>query len=276
MPTLRIESRDNPKLKLARRVRDGREKDLIFVEGLRLSEDAMQSSIGISFAIVRDDFGSDARQSDLVQRLENRDIEILTISEKLFSTVSETRSPQGIVMICERPQTDRASFESNLTTGERKIPVVVMMSTVNNPSNLGAVMRAAEAAGAMGVIVSERSADAFSPKALRSSMGSAFRIPVWSDASHDDAIAWARGGRFAVIAATGMGDVTHTSVDWSAKTVVVMGSEAHGLSGDIIERVDSTLRIDMEPQVESLNMAVAAGVILFEARRQVFAREPLN
>jgi len=102
---------------------------------------------------------------------------------------------------------------------------------------------------------------------LRSSMGSAFRLPIWDNADEKEVLEWAREKGLSVVAAAGSGESDYTLVDWTKRTLLIFGSEAHGLDSKLLEGA-MTVRIPMNEHVESLNLAVSAGVILFEARRQ--------
>ena len=150
----------------------------------------------------------------------------------------------------------------------------LFLKEINNPSNLGAIVRTAEAAGAIGVIVSKGSADVFSPKALRSAMGSSFRLPVWENAEFSEVLGWAKVHDLVTVAADILGTSSYTDIDWRIPSLLIFGSEAHGLGELELAAIDKTVLIPMENGVESLNLAVSAGIILFEARRQKhFARE---
>src|SRR5205085_5397676 len=193
------------------------------------------------------------------------------VSERLFRQVADTDTPQGVILIAKRPVAALTDLECRV--GSTVLPVVVFLSEINNPSSLGAVIRAAEAAGAAGVITSPGSADAFSPKALRSSMGSAFRLPVVEKVSLNEACSWAHEKGLVTTGTTADAETSYVNVAWNKPRMVVFGSEAHGLSGEELEMVDETIRIPMSAPVESLNLSVSAGVILFEARRQVHELE---
>ena len=140
---------------------------------------------------------------------------------------------------------------------------------VNDPSNLGAVIRTAEAAGARGVIIAKGSADPFSPRSLRASMGSAFRMPIWSDAEVTKVLEWAREHQTIITATAADDGISYLKVDWTRPRIVVFGSEAHGVGKTLLSAADEKVRIPIVNDVESLNLAVSAGVLLFEARRQV-------
>jgi TrmH family RNA methyltransferase len=249
-------------------VRDGRVDDRIFVEGLRLAEDAVRSNVRVETCLLSSGAAS-SRRDVFVSSIADSEIDVIEVSDQLFSSITETKNSQGIVLICARPAEDKTVFEKNLNSRERIVPVLVLLSEVSNPSNLGAVIRSAEAAGALGVIVSKDSADAFSAKALRAAMGAAFRIPIWQGPRVGEVIDFARQKGFEVAATAGSGDVSYLDVDWKKPRLLVLGSEAHGLSDEILETADTIIKVPMEPNVESLNLAVSAGVILFEARRQI-------
>ena len=268
MEPVKIASRDNARLKLVRKARDGRADELIFVEGLRLAEEAASSSLEIEFCVISSDFGNDEREENLLGLLSEAGVEIFEIDERVFASVAETRSPQGIILICQRPATDRSKYRENIDLRESEVGSIAMLHEVNNPSNLGAVLRTAEAAGVKGVIVSNGSADCFSPKSLRASMGSAFRLPIWSDAGLDEVVEFAKREGYALTAVALNAPSEYTKIDWKKPRLLVFGSEAHGLPPEILNKMEETVSIPMHAEVESLNLAVAAGVILFEARRQ--------
>jgi len=192
MKIRRIESRDNASLKLARKVRDGKKGGQIFVEGLRLAEEAIRSDLPVKLAIVREGYGTNPRAHSLLKTIIEKRLEVIETSARIFSTVADTSSSQGIVLIADRATTDRSSFENVIDGRLSPVPLFVSLLETNDPSNVGAVLRTAEAAGISGVIISKNSSDVFSPKTLRASMGSAFRLPIWSGASHADLFDWAR------------------------------------------------------------------------------------
>ena len=259
---VKILSRDNPRLKNARRVRDGKIQDRIFIEGARLVAEALSTRIPIDQAFVSAEDGS-----DFAEILTDAGVtRIYELSNSVFQSIADTVTSQGVVVIAERAGGNESAIEERLLSAT--IPLVIFLTRINNPSNLGAVIRTAEAAGAAGIIVSTESADAFSPKALRSSMGSAFRLPIWQGVSFENALAWAKENRLRTVAADVDADHDHVNFDWTARRMLVLGSEAHGLSDDERRQVDDVIKIQMEGSVESLNLAVATGVILFEARRQ--------
>ena len=257
-----INSKDNHRLKHVRAVRDGRDRGAMFVEGTRLVRELIRSQIDPISVFATEEFLT--KNVELVSELsEVSKSEIYSIPSKLFVSITDTENSQGIISIAERPQ--RRSFGS--TEGAAN-SLFVFLNQINNPSNLGAVVRTAEAAGVAGVMTSLGSTDVYSSKSIRASMGSAFRLPIFSEISLDEASAIARDMGIRVVAADISGETSYSELSWKGPTLLVFGSEAHGLDERELGLVDETIVIPMENGVESLNLAVSAGVILFEAKRQ--------
>jgi TrmH family RNA methyltransferase len=261
---VKITSRDNSLLRRARAVRDGKVDDLIFVEGLRLCEEALISKLEIEAVIYTDHIARKDRAASLIQNLNSVARGSAQVSEKLLESISYTKTPQGIVVLAARPGNDESSFAAK----QSENPLLILLHEINNPVNVGAIVRTAEAAGATGVIATANTADPFSPKALRGAMGSAFRLPMWTGPSFAEAVAWCRSRKIRTIAADLTGSATHADVDWRKSSALILGQESHGLSPQEVAATDEGIRIPMQGAAESLNVAVAAGIILFEAARQ--------
>lgn len=251
-----ITSRDNAKLKLARSVRNGREPSLIFIEGNRLLDEAFRSDLEIEHILISSDVSDTARFAELQDTQRSS---VVKVASRLFDSIADTANSQGIVALARKPRSELNTIPDGL---------VVLLHRVNNPSNLGAVIRTAEASGVVGLITTDGSADAFSPKSLRASMGSAFRLPVIEGLEFDSALAWARDNGLTSTATDISAKSSYVGVDWKLPRLIVFGSEAHGLSSDELASIDEKILIPMENEVESLNLAVSSGIVLFEAKRQ--------
>ncbi len=263
---LKISSRDNPKIKQTRKVRDGLIDRLIFVEGVRLAEEVSRSGLVISDVLYTINFAQTERGRQFLQTAETSNL--TEVSDSIFDSLADTKTSQGIIVICEKPETDQNIIESNLAKTS-KFPLLVLLHQINNPANLGAILRTCEAVGAAGVITTNRSADAFSPKALRGAMGASLRLPMWTNADFYEVLSWAKTNNFTSVCADVSATKSYLEIDWNKPRLLIFGSEAHGLSAEELEKVDESLLIPMENAVESLNLAVSAGVILFEAKRQI-------
>ena len=259
-----ITSRDNSLLRQARAVRDGKADHEIFVEGLRLCEEALSSGTQIEAVIYSENITRKDRAVRLIESLLAAGVKAAAVSEKLLASVSYTTTPQGIVLIARRPAHDESSFAAN----QPRTPLIVVLHELNNPVNVGAILRAAEGAGVTGVIATLKTADPFSPKSLRGAMGSAFRMPVWTGMTFEQVIDWCRAAKIRTVCADASGSRLYTEVDWAQSAALIVGPESEGLALAELSAADESVRIPMQGATESLNVAVAAGISLFEAARQ--------
>lgn len=258
---LEITSRDNDRLKLARRVRDGNESELIFIEGARLCAEAFSTGIDAECAFVTRGF----LESGTLRPFKNRLSRAYLVSERLLKSIADTAAPQGIVILAGRPSADN----SELLAEPDNQYAAIFLHQVNNPSNLGAIVRTAEAAGVRKILVSNGSADHFSPKALRASMGSAFRARISSGLDIVEAVEAARNNGYVIVAVDARGTSVYSQKWRDTKHLFIFGSEAHGLSKVKRSYSDLVISIPMEAPVESLNLAVSCGIVLYEVRRQI-------
>ena len=267
-----ITSRDNSVLRLARSVRDGKVDELIFVEGLRLCEEAVRSQLAINAVIYSNEIAEKPRAAAFLQEVEPLLPHVDAVSEKLLASICYTRTPQGIVLLATHPPSGPDALDHTINAK----PMLVVLHRVSNPVNVGAILRSAEAAGATGVIATTNTADPFSPKALRGAMGSAFRLPIWYGPSFEETISWCRARGIRSVSADLEAQTTYTVVDWNMSTALFIGCEASGLSVDEATATDFAVRIPMHGSVESLNVAVATGILLYEAARQRGINEQLS
>jgi TrmH family RNA methyltransferase len=145
---------------------------------------------------------------------------------------------------------------------------LVVLHQINNPVNVGAILRTSEAAGAAGVITTKNTSDPFSPKSLRGAMGSAFRLPIWSGPTYLETIDWCRQSGIATICADVDAAASYTGIEWTGPSALILGPESTGLTPEELELADHRVSIPMKGMAESLNVAVASGILLFEAARQ--------
>jgi len=262
---LEITSRDNQNLKFARNVRDGREKDFIFIEGKRLVVEALRSGVDCEDVFVSNGFIEN--QKSFLDSLLATEFNIRRVPDRIFRTISDTKTSQGIIFICRRPESGKLIIEQSLQMKRSTSSLVILLHNINNPLNLGAILRTSEATGVAGVITTRHSAYAFSPKAIRAAMGANFRIPIWANADFDDVLSWANKQNLISTCLDINSDTTYLDVDWKKSRLLIFGSEAHGLNTNEFESAKERVKIPMENQVESLNLAVSCGVILFEAKR---------
>jgi RNA methyltransferase, TrmH family len=261
---MHITSRDNSLLRQVRAVRDGKIEELIFIEGLRLCEEAQRSNLQIQAVIVSEELMRKERAAAAIEELARVSQRMATVSEKLLESVSYTKTPQGIIVLAQRPE----ASEKRLTASLEANSLLVVLHQINNPVNVGAILRTAEAAGATAVITTKNTSDPFSPKSLRGAMGSAFRLPIWNGVSLEEMVVWCRQRGIVTVCADVEANTSYTTIDWTGLTALILGPESTGLTAAELESADHRVSIPMKGDVESLNVSVAAGILLFEAARQ--------
>ena len=245
--------------------------DLVLLDGWHLLHEAVDAQIPVVTVAVSDPLQEHADRQ-LLQHLSQSQgtdggasdvpAEIVTVSPSVMDALSPTRTPSGVVALA-RPR--RASVKA-LT---HPAPALVVLATdIQDPGNAGAIIRSAEAGGATGVWLTGASADPWGWKALRAAMGSTFRLPVVRTDAATEALETLREAGLTVVATTPDGASAMYDVDLRRPTVVMLGSEGRGLDARLIERSDHRISIPMSGPVESLNVAAAAAVLVYEARRQ--------
>jgi len=224
----------------------------------------LKSNLKIEAVIYSERIAAKSKAAQLISELENAADKSASVSEKLLESISYTKTPQGIIVLASRPEISEKEFKAR----QPARPLLVVMHGINNPVNAGAILRTAEAAGATGAIVTANTADPFSPKSLRGAMGSAFRLPIWTGADYPQVIEWCRKQSIQTVCADAQAAKTYTEIDWGQATALIVGPESTGLTSEEIDAADQAARIPMKGSTESLNVAVAAGVFLYEATRQ--------
>jgi RNA methyltransferase, TrmH family len=259
-----LSSRHHPLVAACRALaRPGARNDhRILLDGPHLVTDALAADLSIETVAFTARASSAPEAARLIERLSMTPAELVQVTDSMMAAMSPVSSPSGIVAIAARPV---SSLDRVLAAAPA---LVVSAVDVQEPGNVGAVVRAAEAGGATGAIFCGASADPFGWKALRGSMGSALRLPVASDLPLEHALAAARAAGLRVVATVPHGGEPPEAIDWREPTLLLFGGEGPGLSDDVLAAADARVSIPMRPPVESLNVAVAAALLVYEAARR--------
>ena len=256
-----IRSRANPLVKRLHALKRQADADLLLVEGPRLLEEAVEAGVEIVEAAASPRLLRQARGRALAARLAAVGRPLRVLDDDLLAAVSEVETSQGVVAVARRPRFDEAAVFAPRA-------LVLVAVGVQDPGNVGALLRAAEGAGAGGAAFTAGSADPFSWKALRGSMGSAFRLPHVKLRSAAAAVEKARAAGLRLVGTSLRGAAAHDAADLARPLALFLGGEGAGLPPEVQAAMDEQVSIPMAGPVESLNVAVAAGVLLFEAARQ--------
>lgn len=263
MPVDRIISRENTIIKHSRKLKIKKyrqENKQFVVEGIRSVEEAISSGAHVQYCLCSENISGDRIES-LQRAAQKKGIKIYMISGDLIDEICDTETPQGIVAIVDR---ENYSLKQ-LTSGT---DFLVIADRIQDPGNLGTIIRTADAAGADGVVLSEGTVDPYSPKVLRSTMGSVFHIPVVSVPDICDAIDTMKENGFSIYASSLEGSSPYYSREYNGKVAIVIGNEASGVDPKILLKSDRLIKIPMPGQAESLNAAVAGGILMFEVIRK--------
>ncbi len=238
---------------LQKKYRD-REGEFI-AEGVRLCEEALSSPVAIKRAIVSSDALESERIRTLVHHCLDQNVEVLNATERQLKSISDESSPQGIAFVIQKPHAPHVPRQQD--------KLVLMLDALQNPGNLGTLLRTAEWFGLQSVILGQGCVELFNPKVVRSAMGAAFRIPVLEHAHLETQIAACKSQGFRILGATLDGDLSLEDISPSAHDVLLIGSEAHGISASLLPHLDESISIPQRGHGESLNAAVAAAIFMY-------------
>lgn len=260
-----ISSRQNPLVSAFRDLAATPPSDgsRLLLDGAHLVQEARTAGLRFEqVAIAADRLDLDGEIAQLARRLDDEGTDVVVVTEPVMNAMSPVRTPSGVVAIAARQPVPLAAI------CQHPAALIVAPIDVQDPGNLGALLRAAEAGGATGAAVCGASAHPFSWKAVRGSMGSVLRLPVSPGGSADALLTCARKFGVRAVASVPRGGVTPDAIDWRGRVLVFVGGEGPGLTNEVIAACDDRVTIPMQAPVESLNVAVAGALLVYEARRQ--------
>lgn len=255
MQVREIASSSNPLLKTVRSLHDrsGRKKSGLFLlEGAKLLEEALKNDIDVQDIIVSSSF----LNNGMPGMPETDRQELVVVEDSLFSHLATTETPQGVIATAAIKTYELADILSH------EKPLIIVSDAVQDPGNLGAIMRSALAFGATAMVLTKGTTDPFSPKAVRSAMGALFAMPVVTDVLLDDLLEDLRAHHIKVFALDQNADETIWNVQFPERLALLLGNEGNGMSDDDIAKADRVVAIPISKRSESLNVAITAGIAL--------------
>lgn len=251
----------NPVVKAAAELKQKKyrtQNGLYLAEGLRTAEEAVAyKAVETLFYVATDD----ERTMHLLEDAAAQNIKLVCVSENVMKKIADTETPQGIIAVCKMRQ---PKLENLLASGK----MLLVLDRVGDPGNIGTMLRTADAAGIGGLVLLKGCADIYAPKTVRSSMGSLFHIPVLSGVSEQEFVSVAKKAGYDLLVTCLDGADNLYKADLSGRIAFVMGNEAGGVSETLLEKADKRVYIPMAGRAESLNVAMAAGIVMFEALRR--------
>jgi TrmH family RNA methyltransferase len=265
-----VTSLSNPIIKDIKALSNKKDRDetkSFMAEGLKLVIDALELGFEIKTLVYAKNVKDKPQVVQVATKTVARGGLVLEVSEKVLSSITRRDNPQMVVGIFTQRWTNLKEIRPK--AGE----TYVALDRVRDPGNLGTIIRTADAAGASGVILVGESTDPFSMETVRATMGSVFAVPLVK-ASVADFLAWKKGAGVSVVATHLAGAVDYRTIDYRKKPVVLlMGNEQSGLPEELAREADALARIPQAGRADSLNLAIATGIMLFEVRRHLLTLE---
>jgi RNA methyltransferase, TrmH family len=264
MSVSELSSRDNSLLKTIRLVSGGSKRapeNLVLAEGIRVLEEVNRAGSPIESALFSDGFGAAEREDRILKEWRRKGVRLFRTSEKLFQTVSSVQAPQGALALVKIPRLslDRASFSRD--------PLVVCACGIQDPGNLGTLIRTAAAAGATMICTMKGTVSARNPKSIRASAGSFFHLTPFEDVDAVGFLEYCRRTSIQLYRTDAADGINYVEANLRSGCAIVLGNEGSGV-GEREYQGARSIRVPMKRGIESLNVAVAGGIILFEAFRQ--------
>lgn len=255
---LEIESKNNNLFKEIKKLKEKKHRiksNKYLIEGLRFVEEAIKSKVSIDSIIFTESFKE--KNPDLFLKI-NENIKLIQMNEALLKQLCSTENPQGIVGVINMQNKE-------LKSGE----LVVLVDKVQDPGNMGTIIRTAYAAGAAGIVMTKGTVDIYNDKTLRSTMGSIFYIPIVEDDSLDFVKSLKKEG-YKLVVSSLQGKNNFFEENLQGKVMIAVGNEGNGVSDEVYDIADIKVKIPMPGEAESLNVAVATSIMIYEKIRQSF------
>jgi len=252
-----ITSKDNERIKEIRKIKDNKkfrdEKNVYIIEGTKMLYEAITEKVNIETIVVCEDCIKEKTIDDtLLYEIAKHDC--IYVSDKIFCTLTDVVHPQGILAIVSKSQNNQINYNDNL---------IIILDNVQDPGNLGTIIRTADAVGLSQILVINNGADAYNPKVIRATMGAIFRVNIIPIDNLDEL----KKAGFTIVATSLQGDKNIFDIKYK-KHAVIIGNEANGVSKELQNSADIKAKIPMFGKTESLNASVAASIIMYENLRQ--------
>ena len=264
MPVEKISSLQNPRVKQLVKLRDRRPRDeagVFLVEGYREIRRALEKKVALTELYFAPEWFLGENEPALIEQARAAGAQVFELSKEAFAKVAYRERPDGLLAVA--PQWRRALADLELTSN----PFLLVVEAIEKPGNLGTILRSADAAGCEAVIVCDPVTDVFNPNVVRASTGVLFSVPLVVEES-GRVHTWLLENKIRTIATTPAAEKIYSDADMRGPVAVVMGSEQYGLSEFWLKHADLPVRIPMAGQADSLNVAMATIITLFEAVRQ--------
>lgn len=256
-----ISSKDNEIIKNIRKLKEKKYRDIensYIIEGIKLIKEAIEEKANIKQIVMREEFSDEEVDKDTLFELARHNL--INVTKNVFNLITDVKTPQGIIAVVEKKQNEDANYKED---------IIIALDDIQDPGNLGTILRTVDSANLKQVIVSKNTVDVYNPKVVRSTMGAIFRINIVEADDLKEELEKAKSHNYKVMVTSLDAKKNIYDADFNKK-VIVIGNEANGVSKEIQDMADEKVIIPMLGKTESLNASVATSIMVYEyVRRKI-------
>ena len=263
--SMMITAKDNEKVKYTKSLlksKNRNKESKFIIEGYRILTLAIECNAKIDYVFINEDFEKKTEHVEFLEILKSKNINTYKTTNKIFNELVDTESTQGILAVVKFNQ---RTIQENLKDEHR---FVVILDRIQDPGNMGTIIRTADAAGVDAIINLKGCVDIYNPKVIRSTMGSIFDMNI-IQATQDDALRVLKDNNFEIVSSYLNTDNYYNTVDYTNKVALVIGNEANGVNDELISKSDTLVKIPIYGNAESLNAAISSAILMYEIKKSL-------
>ena len=260
-----ISSKDNEKVKYTKsllKTKNRNKENKFIIEGFRILTLAIECNANLDYVFINEDFEKKSEHSSFINVLKERNIKVYKTTNKIFDELVDTENTQGILAVVGFKNRD---IDNNINDSHK---FVLILDRIQDPGNMGTIIRTADAAGVDAIINLKGCVDIYNPKVIRSTMGSIFDMNI-IQCTQEDALRVLKDSNFEIVSSYLNTDNYYNTVDYTNKVALVIGNEANGVNDELIDKSDTLVKIPIYGNAESLNAAISSAILMYEIKKSV-------
>lgn len=263
--SIMITSKDNEKIKYTKSLlksKNRMKESKFIIEGYRILTLALECNADIDYVFINEDFEMKNEHLKLLRMLENNEVKVYKTTNKNFKELVDTENTQGIIGVINFKE---KNIEQSINSSQK---FVLVLDRIQDPGNMGTIIRTADAAGVDAIIVLKGCVDIYNPKVIRSTMGSIFDMNI-IQCTQEEAIENLKANSFSIVSSYLDTDNFYNTVDYNNKVALVIGNEANGINDELISKSDILVKIPIYGKAESLNAAISSAILMYEIKKHI-------
>lgn len=263
--SIMITSKDNEKIKYTKSLlksKNRMKESKFIIEGYRILTLALECNADIDYVFINEDFEMKNEHLKLLRMLENNEVKVYKTTNKNFKELVDTENTQGIIGVINFKG---KNIEQSINSSQK---FVLVLDRIQDPGNMGTIIRTADAAGVDAIIVLKGCVDIYNPKVIRSTMGSIFDMNI-IQCTQEEAIENLKANSFSIVSSYLDTDNFYNTVDYNNKVALVIGNEANGINDELISKSDILVKIPIYGKAESLNAAISSAILMYEIKKHI-------